>query len=806
MVPSLLPDPIFMDNLAAYIPPQALLKIGNETVDLVQKDDDARTQWLRIIEDCLLYLGSPMSKSTQGASLPKETSFYSPTLRQVVLAMSSKIHQTLFPAGEWVGTKIYGEEEQDVVERSDRLASFMNYYLMDFNKGYKSDKELLLFWYVICGCAFSKTYFDPIRGYPISPHVMAEDIILCSNATCLEDSERITHRFSLPDRLAQENMNKGFYVKTRLEEVSVPRSSVQEKAKQFMGIQATQSTDGKDKEYTFLESMRYLHLEGFGAPDQRPLPYLVTVDETSRKVVRLVRNFKEQDQMYQRLNPYTQFKLYSGFGPYGMGMAHLCLDLARAETQMMKELIRAAELSNQPSWFSASGSMRKEKTRFDLSPGSVNTVDTIGNINEAIQKVQNAEPSQTLFQLYEKTGQAIRDLGSIKEITPDMIPANMPATTMVGMLSTMHVLEDSVMNRLYDSFKNELGLLYSLLGEWVPTTHYSFAVPGRSTSILKQDFQKDIVIHPIIDPNVSSQVIQIHLNESILQLATQAPDLYDMKTIHERILRSLKVSNSDSLFKKPEEPTPPPPPCDPSTENMNALKGQPIQAYKWQDHQAHLNVHKAFLQTLDPEDPSSATSTSELHAHMKDHEAFDYIGGLEARMGFVLSDDLSQLNPQMQNDLALRESQAVLQEEQEKQAANPPPIDDKAVLIEELKMKTQGQQLTYQLNQQKLELESVKLAKEESQQQAEFTLKLEELDLEKQKHAFEVEKFLQEKNEKALENNQQVQLDYDKINLEKKKSEDQVEAKAYGDTLKFENEFLEKTEKESQDDNLPDGA
>lgn len=694
---------------------------------------------------------------------------------------------------------INGQTYKEVEERADRMESYANHYLRDIAKDYKSDKESLLWWYNICGSAFSKAGIDPLRNRPVAPYIHADDIIISPEATCLEDAERITHKILLTERQLKGRMRTGLYIRTELQSGTIDSQSIQERAKHIMGINPLPS-DEKNKIYTLYECMRWIDLKGFehlsrmGRPSGRPLPYILTVDKESRKPIGLYRNWEEQDPLFERKNAITQYKLFTGFGPYGMGLAHLMLDLAKAETQMMQELVRAAELSNQPSLISASGSIRKEATQINFNPGSVNRVDTIdGNIQNAFMPLPNKEPSATLLTLKGEVSQAMMDLSTAREISPENIPANTTATTMMGILSTMHILEDSVMNRLYDSFRNELGLLFKLFGQWLPDQPYPFSVPGGQAVIMRQDFQADVVMIPIIDPNVSSQTFQLIVNETLLTLASQQPDLYDLRAIHERALRSMKVSNIDEILKPIPPPPPPPPQLDPMTENQKATKGEPIQAYKMQDHQAHKTVHEDYIKKLQDDTVNAATNgpfIAALQAHVREHDAFAWLADIEARMGQPISQgDPTQIPPEQQDQVAQQAAQAVLQKQQEAQAANPPPMDPQMVLMEEVNVKKEFNAQQSALNQQKLQLESQKVQQAYQLDQQKLALDQNHLQLDEEKIKLEQQRVSLEQQRVALEE-QKVQLESQKeqasLSLEKEKSDLQVQSKAFDSTLRFE--------------------
>jgi hypothetical protein len=771
--------PSFYGNLIEQVDPRYLGTLGEETVELITDDDDSRAIWKRIVKDCTDFLGMSKGRPNAGQTMPKDTNIYGPTLRKSVLTMSSKIHQTLFPAGSFVHSNILGESNAETEDRAKRIEDWFNYYLFEVLKGYKSDKDLLILWYTICGSAFSKAYIDPVFQRPIAPYIHPNDLIISPDGSCLEDAERITHQFEITDRDYQSRVRSGMYREERLEQSIDIGDSIQAHAKARYGIKAS-PTDEKNKIYTFYECMRWASIPGLeeaGAPAM--LPYVITVEKNSAKVLRIQRNYDPTDHLFNRKNPYTQYKLFPGFGPYGMGMAHLALDLAKAETQTMNELIRAAELSNQPSLFYSSGSIRKESTQIQMSPGSINRIDAIdGNVNNAISPLPTKEPSSVLFQLMQSFGQNIQDISAIRELTPENVPANATATTMMGILSTMHIMEDSVINRLYDSFKNELGLFNDLFAQWIPEEPYPFSVLGGEQIIMRNDFNAGISVIPIIDPNVSSQTFHLIANETLLGLAATNPDLYDIRAVHEKALRSMRISGIDAVLKPvppPEPPPPPPPQIDPVTENQKIMKGEPVQAYKAQDHQSHITVHGGIVEQLTA-DPAQATALAALQAHLHDHQAFLWANEIQARMQMQIPEDPTQIPPEFQDQIAQKAAEATLSKQQEQQAATPPPpLDPSAILIEELKVKQAQLEEQRASHQQKFELDRMKVTNDIQIKEREMLLRGKELEQEDRKLQME-----------ARKEEMHYNIEYAKLKDKKEQVELEVQNKAFDSTLKFE--------------------
>lgn len=784
-------DPRFSHNLARYLNERTLSMMGYELVEMIGDDDAARDPWRRIIMEGLDYLGIGKEKPGMSRNMPKETNFYAPTLRKNALMMTSKLHQVLFPPNNFVNTVINGSSTDEAEKRSERIEAYFNYYLRDVAKEYIGDKKEALYWCVLMGSVFSKAYIDPLKRRPVAPYINAEDIILSQGATSIDDAERVTHQFTLPERVLRTRERSGQYISTRLMEAEdYSDTGIVIKASSKMGFDPVIS-DSKNKFYSFYECMTYRDIAGFehldarGNPSGRLLPYVITIERNSKKVIAIYRNWEENDPSFTPKNWITQYKLFSGFGAYGMGLFHLLLDLAKAETKTLSELLRAAELSNQPSFLQVAGSLKQESTQLNFTPGSVNRVNVGGdsNINNAMQPLPTKEPSATLLTLNGQISQAMNDLSTAREISPENIPTNTTATTMMGILSTMHILEDSVVNGFYASFKNELSLFYDLFGKWLPETPYPFSIPGFQYAILKADFRPDIIIQPVVDPNASSHMLQLITSEALNALAQQNPTLYDMKEINRRTLKAMRVSDIDKLFVQPPEPTPPPPQLDPVSENQRVMGTQPIQVYKGQDHDAHNTVHNGLLaqltaQTSAPQDqnpPDHSAMIAALQAHIQSHETFKYMATMEANMGFALPDDPSQIPPDYQNQIAMRAAQVQQQKQQQDQAANPPPMDPQQVLMEDIKIKAQQNEMRHQIDQQKLAMEQAKIEQEAHLNQEKALLEEQKLQIERERIQVE-----------AQRDHYKEQLDYAKLEIEKANNDLTAQTKAFGDTLRFE--------------------
>ena len=790
-------DPKFKHNLAFYLGDHELHRIGDQLSESIQADDDDRQKWIKIISDGVDYLGIGGEKGRSTYS-PRNSDIYAPTLLNVAMKVTSKIHATMFPSNGFVEMEIVGVHNEEREDRAYRIKQFMNYATTDLMEEYKSDKKQEIWWMVLCGSVFTKVYDDVMRGRPYAPYIRPEDIIINAAASSMSDAERVSHRFVFSERQMQDKFRMKEWKQVHIEQEDNQQQSIKRKTDAKTGITPTASDT--NKYYAFDECMCYLDLPGFehqgkkGQPTGRPLPYLVIKDRNSNAIVGLFRNWNEQDDRFKPTPYLVQHKYFTGFNPYGFGLIHLALGLAKTETDIQQQLIKAAQLANAPSLLQASG-LRMERSQIDIKPGSISPIQTFdNNINNAIMPLPFKEPSAVLMQLREVVSNAIDNISIAREITPENLPANPNTALMLGILSTMHILEDSVMNDLYDSFRKEFKLIYNIFGEWLPETPYPFKVPGGEHVILKKDFQPDISLKPVLDPNVSSQTANLIINDTIKTLADSNPDLYDMKEVHKRILKAMKVDDIEHLM-KPDEPEPQPPPfLDPVTENTYVMKGMPIEAYKDQDHKAHNFVHKDFVQKLsadESQDNSALIATTNSHIRM--HDMFEYLNNMEAQSNVEIPEDPTAIPQQIQAQIATKFAKAIQKAQKQELEANPPPPDAATVMMKEVEVKAEANQMRAQKDQQQNQVDMMKVQEESKREQMKMELDQRRMAIEEQNLQLETEKLQIQREEMQLKAQQEqaelqskTQIELAKIQAGQQQSNQEAESKAYDATLRFE--------------------
>lgn len=778
-------DTRFYHNLAHYLSEGELARIGNHLSEAIQTDDDARQKWLRIVRDAIDYLGIGSDRA-KGGNYSKSADIYAPTLLKLTAMNSAKLHSNLFPSENFVDCKTWGTASQDTEDQAYRMKEFANYMLEDVMTDYFDDKEQAFFWVVLAGNVFSKPYLDKTRNQPTCPYIRPEDIIINSGASSISDAERVTHRYTLAHRLVEEKFKSGDWRTVYVEDYDAADDTIRQKMESKLGVQ-TQSDD-TNKIHCFDECMCYLDLDGFnhldteGNPSGRALPYIVTKDKSNNNIVDIRRNWTERDLHFRPIKRIIQWKYFSGWGPYGFGLAHLALGLAKAETEIQQQLILAAKLSNAPSLLQAN-TLKNERTQINITPGSINQMATFDNkIQDAFMPLPFKEPSAVLLQLKDQIAQSMQDLSAATDFNPEQIPANTGELLTAAIISTSHILESSVMKSMYRSFSDELKLLFNIFSEWLPESPYPFSVPGGSHVIMREDFTPSVRIKPSIDPNSSSMMHQLVMGESLLNLAEKNPDLYNIRAIHKKILNAMKVGDIESVM-VPDPDETPPPELDFITENTRALKNEPIQVYATQDHDAHIIGHQDMSEKLSNDESQDYTQQiAALSAHLSDHKMYKYLAQIQALMGEEMPQNMEDVPEEVQNEISMKAAAAIQKQQAKDAKANPPPIDPNVVMMKELEVKQQEAVLKDQQHQADLQHEEHKLRFEIQQKEAEQQIKMQDIELKMRQ--LQIEEMRLRIQEQEMQ--QKMQLEMAKLQMQQEKTQLETQAKTYEATLKYE--------------------
>ena len=787
----------FYENLAFHYDDSILDKIGRDIKEMVDKDEQDREGWLSIQKQGIQHMGLGNARS-QLDDQSDTTNIYAPSLTTSSVQVANSLYSKFFPPNGFCQTTILGSTDEELEDMADRIKDGMTELVDNIMPEYKPDRKQGFLWMVSCGSIFVKPYIDKLRNKPAAPFIRPEDIIVNSTATCLEDAERITHRFQLSKRIVDQYFSAGLWKERTLEVSEVQTNMPSYQANADTGVR--DSDDDEDKRYSFDETLWYMNMDDYDrtlhVDRTEQHPYIVVRDRMSDRVVAIYRHWDPEDKLFKAKQHIIQHRFMPGFNIYGLGIFQLCLGLARAETDLFQQLIKALRLSNNPALLMATG-LKSERSQYDTTPGGLTMFQTFDKtIGDSLMPAPFKEPSPMYLDLLDRITKTINDRCITNQMRPEDIPTNVSTTTMMGIMSLMQIQESALMNELYDSFKKEFQILFTLFGEWLPDEEYPFLVPGAERKIMKTDFTSNIAIRPTVDPNQASQTFQLVTNEALLQLAQSQPELYNMRFIHKRILTSMNINNIDEIM-TPEEQDPLP--IDPVSENMHIRMGEPVKAYKIQDHDAHIMVHSDMLMRLkaDQENDNSE-AIGALESHIREHKNFAYLLEMERASGKEIPENPEELTPTQQNKIAKDVAETLAERQEEFAANNPPPIDPNQVVMEELRVEMEKLNLEKIKAEMKAQEAQAKMNIEMQRMQIDAQVKQAELALGERKEINEEKRIeielmrirIEEQKLQLLMREQDVklQLGIGELEVEDKKRASMMESKAYDATLRYDNQ------------------
>ena len=582
-------------NLAEFLEEAYLDEIGSELKDLYLDYKMSRQDWEQAYTKGLDLLGFKYEDRTepfQGASGATH-----PVLAEAVTQFQAQAYKELLPANGPVRTQQVGAPSPQKEQQAERVKEFMNYQLMQEMKEYEPEFDQMLFYLPLSGSTFKKVYYDSILNRAVSKFVPADDLLVPYSATSLDDADAIIHKVHISKNDLRKQQVSGFYRDIDLGDPYDEDDEIAQKERELEGIRKTE----KDPDmYTLLECHVDLDLEGFedmsaetGEPTGIKLPYIVTIEEGSREVLSIKRNYDPEDMKKARIDYFTHFKFLPGLGFYGFGLIHMIGGLSRTATAALRQLLDAGTLSNLPSGFKVRG-LRIRDDAQSLTPGEFRDVDAPnGNLREAFLPLPFKEPSATLLQLMGIVVQAGQRFASIADMQVGDGNQGAAVGTTIALLERGSRVMSSIHKRLYVSLKNEFQMLARVFGLYLPP-EYPYDVVGGQRVIKQQDFDQRIDILPIADPNIFSQAQRISLAQTQLQLAQTNPQIHNLYQAYRSMYEAIGVKNVDLILPPPQQPQP----MDPSMEHIQAMTAKPFQAFPKQDHKAHIDAHLNFMGTV----------------------------------------------------------------------------------------------------------------------------------------------------------------------------------------------------------------
>jgi hypothetical protein len=605
----------FADNLAEVIPEESLAKISNELRSQFSVDQTSRKDWEQSYIKGLDLLGfkyQEVSEPFRGAA-----SVSHPLLAEAVTQFQAGAYKELLPAGGPVKTTILGEATPEVEQQAERVKDFMNYQIMYKMKEYDPEMDQLLFHLPLAGSAFKKVYFDGNMGRPCSKFIPSEDLVVNYGASELEDAERITHVIKISPNDLKRQMISGFYRDIEIDENDELYSSysdIQEKYDELEGVQKSEYAG----QYQLLEMHVDLDLEGYenlganGEPTGLKLPYVVTLEQGTGKILSIYRNYLPSDPMFMRQKYFVHYKFLPGLGFYGFGLVHMLGGLTRTATAALRALLDAGTLSNLPAGFKSRG-LRVRDDEEPLTPGEFRDVDAPGgDLRNALMPLPYKGPDGTLFQLLGYVVDAGRRFAAIADMkVGDGSQANPVGTTM-ALLEQGSKVMSGIHKRCHYAQKEEFQLLAKLFATALPG-EYPYEVSGGNRAVKTTDFDERVDVLPVSDPNIFSMSQRIMLAQTQLQLAQSNPEIHNLYEAYRRMYMALGVQQIENILPPPAGPQP----MDPGVENSQALMLGQLTVFPEQDHIAHMEAHRAFMSSyLVRNNPQVLTV---LQAHVIEH-------------------------------------------------------------------------------------------------------------------------------------------------------------------------------------------
>jgi hypothetical protein len=596
---------------------------------------------------------------------------FHPMITEAVVRFQAETITETFPAQGPVRTKIIGKETPEKKEAAARVQDDMNYQLTEKMVEFRPEHERMLWSLPATGSAFKKVYYDPNLGRQVSIFIPAEDIILPYGTTEMDTCYRITHVMRKTKNEILKLQQAGFYRDIELSEPDKSISDIQKAKDKETGF-----SDLNDERYTLYECHVDLDLKGFededdGEPTGIMLPYVVTLIKGSNDVLAIRRNWNEDDPLKLKRQHFVHYQYIPGFGAYGFGLFHLIGGFAKSATSLMRQLIDAGTLANLPGGLKTRG-LRIKGDDTPIAPGEFRDVDVgSGTIRDNILPLPYKEPSQTLYVLLQNIVDEGRRFAATADMKVSDMSGNAPVGTTLALLERQLKVMTAVQARVHFALKQELGLLKNIIRDY-SDTDYLYEPEGTKGPRAKQSDYQHVDVIPVSDPNAATMSQRVVQYQAVIQMAQMAPDIYDLPQLHRRMLEVLGIKNAEKLVPLEEDQKP----TDPVSENQNVLKGKPLKAFMYQDHQSHIQVHMLLLQ--DPiiqqfigQNPRAPAIQAALTAHVAEHVGYMMRQKIEQQLGMPLPPEDEKLPPNVEIALSAMMAQAaqqVLMQDQAKAA------------------------------------------------------------------------------------------------------------------------------------------
>jgi len=625
----------FDANLAEFMDDRELGRLASELIGLARSDVDSRKDWEETYIEGLKQLG--MKIEDRSTPWPGACGVQHPVLAEAVVRFQAQTITEIFPNDGPVKVKMFGKMTDEKEKQAYRVKEYMNYLITEEMPEYRSETEKMLFNLALAGSAFRKVYWDPTMDRPCSMFIPAEDLLVAYGSPSLEMAERVTHVMKKTANEVRKLQVSGFYRDTELSAGSVDNSDIQEEYDDLTGD--SPSYEAGDRHLLYEMHLDW-DLEGFedmkdGDPTGVALPYVITVDATNSEILSIRRNWMESDPNKMRRNHFVHYEYLPGMGFYGFGLIHLIGGIAKSATSLLRQLVDSGTLANLPGGLKARG-LRIKGDDSPIMPGEFRDVDVPGGaIRDNITFLPYKEPSNVLYQLLQNIVEEGRRFASITDMKISDMNQQAPVGTTLAIIERSMKVMNAIQARIHYSMKKEFKILSGIVRDYMPED-YEWEVDGGDV-MKTDDFNGRMDVIPVSDPNSSTMAQRIMQYQAALQLASTAPQLYNLSELHRQMLDVLGIQDAEDIVPTDEDVKP----IDPVSENMNILKTDPVRAFAWQDHDAHIQVHldaaqDPKMQEIVQNSPKAGQIEASLAAHVIEHLGFKYRREIEKEMGVEL--------------------------------------------------------------------------------------------------------------------------------------------------------------------------
>ena len=706
----------FGSNLAEFMEDDELEMLSNELRSEYESDKTSREEWEMGYTKGLDLLGfkyEERSRPFDGAS-----GVYHPLLSESVVQFQAQAYKEMLPAGGPVRTQLVGIRTPQSEAQADRVKEFMNYYITDVMEEYDPEMDQMLFHLPLAGSAFKKVYYDGALNRAVSKFVAAEDLVVPYMTSDLESAERVTHLVKMTENEIRKQQVSGFYRDVKINPYD-EESDVQEKYNELEGTKKEESY----QDYTLLEMHVLLDLDNFGDVNEKgektgiKIPYIVTIDEGSGKILSIYRNFGRGDPLKKKTQYFVHYKFLPGLGFYGFGLIHMLGGLTRTATAALRQLLDSGTLSNLPAGFKSRGFRIRDDDQ-PIQPGEFRDVDAPnGILRDSLLPLPYKEPSGTLFQLLGFCVDAGRRFAAIADMKMPEGGSEMPVGTTMALLERGTKVMSAIHKRLHNAQRAEFKLLSKIFASYLPP-NYPYMTPNGDNFVKQLDFDGRVDVLPVSDPNIFSVSQRVTMAQMQLQLAQSKPEMHNLYEAYRRMYEALGVQQIETILPPPSQPMPE----DPGVENSKALKGGQLQAFPQQNHDAHIEAHRSFMSSQLVR--SQVAVLAILQGHVSEHVSL----AARASIMQVVQQQIAQLSEQFGGQIPQQVQQQIMNEAESQVAQIVAVITNKMVQEETEGMSQQAQDPIIELKNKELDLRAAEIQRKAQESMMQFQMDQQKLD------------------------------------------------------------------------------